>query len=144
MEKEIDYFFDLGRRDRVFAIVADTVPLLDANGADATPISIPPAMRGNALADPNAPEPLVADARKGKDGFRNAYLKVVAGLIGVTPGQLIDRDRRRRVRQRLAIGVGITGLTLVAALAVVEVDAQTWRTRLSTYAEEPHGKKDGC
>jgi WD40 repeat protein len=135
VEKEIDYFVDLGRRDRVFAIVADTVPLLDTNGADTMPISIPPALRGNALADPKALEPLVADARKGKDGFRNACLKVVAGLIGVTPGQLIDRDRRRRVRQRLAIGVGVTVLTLVAALAAVEVDAKTWRTRLSTYAE---------
>lgn len=113
VQKEIEYFAGLGRRDRIFAIIHDKAPLAD--GADATPLCFPAALRGDAITDSNALEPLAADARKGKDGFRNAWLKLVAGLAGATPGQLIDRDRQRRRAQMLqaaavwvlvAIGVG--------------------------------------
>lgn len=103
VQKEIEYFAGLGRSDRVFAVIAEDAPLFDAAGADATSSCFPAALRGDALA--GAGEPLAADARKGKDGFRNAWLKLVAGMIGVTPGQIIDRDRQRRRRQGAALGL---------------------------------------
>jgi WD40 repeat protein len=128
VEKEIEYFAGLGRSDRIFAIIADTAPLADASGADATSSCFPPAFRADALADATALEPLAADARKGKDGFRGAWLKLVAGLIGVSPGQIIDRDRRRRRRQRLLAACVTAGGVAVLATAAVAVDTQSMRS----------------
>jgi hypothetical protein len=36
---------------------------------------------------------MAGDAHIGMDGFRSAWLKQVAGLIGVTPGQLRAREQ---------------------------------------------------
>ncbi len=135
VQKEIEFFVGLGRRDRVFAIVPDTAPLTDESGGDLTKSFFPPALRGDALAGTEAQEPLAADARKSKDGFRRAWLKIVAGLIGVSPGQLIDRDRRRRREQFLAGAAAAGVLAAVSLCAAAWVDTQTWRSRLSTYAE---------
>jgi formylglycine-generating enzyme required for sulfatase activity len=112
VQKEIEFFVSLGRADRIFAIISDTAPALDESGADATRACFPPAFLGDALTGDKL-EPLAADARKGKDGFRNAWLKIVAGLIGVSPGQLIDRDKKRR-RAR-AIGAAAFWLVLILA-----------------------------
>ncbi|MBL8544934.1 MAG: SUMF1/EgtB/PvdO family nonheme iron enzyme [Hyphomonadaceae bacterium] len=101
VQKEIEFFASLGRADRVFAIISDAAPLTDDAGADATRSCFPPTFLGDALAGDKL-EPLAADARKGKDGFRNAWLKIVAGLIGVSPGQLIDRDKKRRQTRALS------------------------------------------
>jgi len=121
VQKEIEYFASLGRRDRVFAIIHDKAPLVDGGGVDATPLCFPAAFRGDAIADANALEPLAADARKSKDGFRNAWLKLVAGLAGATPGQLIDRDRQRRRAQTMQTAA-------VWALVVIGV-AAAWVNR---------------
>ena len=115
VQKEIEFFIKLGRRDRIFAIIADDAPLKDKKRNDATPLCFPPAFRGDALqGGERAIEPLAADARPGKDGFRNAVLKVIAGLIGVTPGQIIDRDARERRAQ-------LTRNFALAAIAIVSV-----------------------
>ncbi|MGH6950744.1 MAG: toll/interleukin-1 receptor domain-containing protein [Vitreimonas sp.] len=108
VEKEIEHFAALGRSERVFAIIADSAPAFDAAGADATPGLFPRALLGEAR------EPLAADARPGKDGFRNAWLKLVAALIGVTPGQIVDRDKARR--RRLAVMGAAIGAAFVAVL----------------------------
>jgi WD40 repeat protein len=135
VQKEIEFFAGLGRRDRVFAIIPDTAPLSNESGGDITKSFFPPALRGDALAGTDAQEPLAADARKSKDGFRHAWLKVVAGLIGVTPGQLIDRDRRPRREQFLTTAAASAVLVAGGLGAAAWVDTQTWRSRLSTYAE---------
>jgi hypothetical protein len=88
-------FFAALRRSRISAIIPDTAPFVDEAGADCTQARFPPSFRSDAMLG-GALEPLAADARKGKDGFRNAWLKVIAGLSGVSPGQIVDRDRRRQ------------------------------------------------
>src|SRR5258708_25492319 len=118
VQKEIEFFAALGRRHRVFGIIADDAPLRDQAGADATPSCFPPALRGDVLVDADTIQPLAADARKGKDGFRRAWLKLVAGLINVNAGALTDRDRARQIRRRIW-----TGVAAVAILAVGIVGA---------------------
>jgi len=113
VNKEIEHFAALGRTDRIFAVIAEDAPLYEANGADATVSCFPAALRGDAL--DGVHEPLAADARKGKDGFRNAWLKLVAGMIDVTPGQIIDRDKKRR-RQRGSL-LAAAGAVFVAVAA---------------------------
>ncbi|MGD9981468.1 MAG: toll/interleukin-1 receptor domain-containing protein [Hyphomonadaceae bacterium] len=135
VQKEIEYFVGLGRRDRVFAIIPHTAPLTDEAGADCTLACFPPAFRTEARADSAALEPLAADARKGRDGFRNAWMKVVAGMIGASPGQLIDRDKQRRRRQRAVLAASLVTVVLSAGLIAAAADAQRWRTRLANYAD---------
>jgi hypothetical protein len=108
VQKEIEHFAGLGRRDRIFTVIADSAPSFDAAGGDAINACFPRALIGEAR------EPLAADARRGKDGFRNAWLKLVAGLIGVTPGQIIDRDKNRR--RRLAVMGAAAGAAFLAVL----------------------------
>lgn len=116
VQNEIESFVKLGRQDRIFALIADNAPVTDPMGADATESCFPPAFRGDALEGAKL-EPLAADARPGKDGFRNAWLKLVAGLIGVTPGQLIDRDRRRRRTQVIQWAAASAAAIAILALA---------------------------
>jgi hypothetical protein len=113
VQKEIEHFIALGHGDSIFAVIADDAPVFDAGGADATAACFPPALRGDALG--GALEPLAADARKGKDGFRNAWLKLVAGMIGLTPGQIIDRDKKRRRQQSLVFGAAGAAFAVVLA-----------------------------
>ncbi len=135
VQKEIEYFAAQGRHAKIFAIIPDTAPLVDEHGADATQKCFPPAFRGDALTGDKL-EPLAADARKGKDGFRNAWLKIVAGMVGVTPGQIIDRDKKRRAQQRTAAIAASAAAILISGYVAAGVDAQRWRGSLSAYAED--------
>lgn len=116
VQKEIEFFAAQGRRDNIFAIISDTAPLIDETGSDCTHACFPPAFRGDALSGDEL-EPLAADARQGKDGFRNAWLKIVAGMIDVSPGQLIDRDRKRRTQSVLLNTVAVVA-TLFAVVSL--------------------------
>ena len=133
VQKEIEFFAGQGRHAKIFAIIPDTAPLVDDSGADCTQSCFPPAFRGDALSGDKL-EPLAADARKGKDGFRNAWIKIVAGMIGVTPGQIIDRDRKRRRQRRTLLVAGGSLSLLLLALAGAWVDARTWRSALTAEA----------
>jgi MTH538 TIR-like domain (DUF1863) len=113
VEKEILYFISLGRADRIFAIITDTAPVT-VDGKDATRISFPRPFRPE---DGGSLELVAADARKGKDGFRNAWLKIIAGLIQVNAGDLQDRDQKRRQSRRLLVGSGLTAATASAGIA---------------------------
>lgn len=142
VQKEIEFFAAQGRNDKIFAIISDTAPLVDETGADCTQACFPPAFRGDALAGDKL-EPLAADARKGKDGFRNAWLKIVAGMIGVSPGQIIDRDKKRRAQQGLAAAalVAVTAAAGVAALGQIATSVRNANeSRASIYAEEAHAR----
>jgi tetratricopeptide (TPR) repeat protein len=59
-------------------------------------------------------EPLAADLRKGHDGRRLGFLKLVAGLSGVGLDALVQRDAARRVRRVMAV----TAAALLAVLAM--------------------------
>lgn len=124
VQKEIEFFVSLGRRDKIFAIIPSNAPLQDDAGADCTYACFPPAFGGDALAG-DVLEPLAADARPGKDGFRNAWLKIVAGLIGVTPGQLIDRDAQRRRGD--AMRSAALSISVVLGIGVAASTESTWR-----------------
>lgn len=121
VQKEIEFFAGLGRGDRIFAVIAENAPLIDETGKDATATCLPQPFRGAALADLSVPEPLAADARKGKDSFKNAWLKIVAGLISVNLGELLDRQRARERRQvfvRSALALSMVSLAIGTAIGV--------------------------
>ena len=83
----------------------------------------PPSLRFRVAADGELTrhpvEPIAADIRLEGDGKRKAFLKVVAGLIGVNFDSLHQRDKRRRIRRASALAMAVVvaligmGLTLV-------------------------------
>jgi tetratricopeptide (TPR) repeat protein len=95
--------------------------LLEGEPADAFP---------DALTADGA-EPIAADLRKGKDGWRLGQQKLIAGMTGVPLDALVQRDAQRQLRRVTAITVSaliamlVMGLLLVAALrARSEADRQ--------------------
>lgn len=64
-------------------------------------------------------EPLAADARKTGDGKRAAFLKLVAGIVGVRYDELRQREQARRHKRLLAVATAASiGLLLMAGLTV--------------------------
>ena len=60
-------------------------------------------------------EPIAADLRPGGDGKQRAFLKIVAGLLGVGFDDLYQREKRREQRRRLLAGALALGAVLVLA-----------------------------
>lgn len=111
VDEEIRYFRALGRGDRIYAVVVAGEPRRNDGGHDADG-AFPPAL----LADVDGkalPEPLAADARPHKEGSGDAFLKLVAALIGVGFDELRRREQNRRAR--------LMALALAASLAVASL-----------------------
>ncbi len=64
-------------------------------------------------------EPVAPDFRKGRDGFRLALLKLIAGVSGVPLDALVQRDAQRQLRRVTAITGGALAAVLVMALLLV-------------------------
>ncbi|HJW46881.1 MAG TPA: toll/interleukin-1 receptor domain-containing protein, partial [Lysobacter sp.] len=88
---EVEAFRASGRGDRVLCFVADGEP----GSADPAQQCFPPAVLGHAR-DGSAIEPLAADARREGDGRDRAFLKLVAGLLGIGYDALARREAQRR------------------------------------------------
>jgi MTH538 TIR-like domain (DUF1863) len=70
-------------------------------------------------------EPLAADLRKQGDGRRLGLLKLLAGLVGLPLGELVQRDAQRRLRRVTAV----TALTLIAMVALAVLTVTAMRAR---------------
>ena len=131
VNKEIEFFSSLGRRNRIFAIVAADAPLTDAAGGEVTAVHFPSAL---AAAAPEA-QPLAADARKGRDPFHHAILKLVAGLIDVNVGSLVDRDRAERRANALRVSAASLAAVSIVGVGLGVFAAQQGQVRAQTLAE---------
>ena len=115
VNEEVRVFAALGRADRIQCLL---VPEADERPEVAVPQSeiFPPALL-------ELGEPLAADARKSGDGKRNAFLKLLAGVIGVRYDELRQREQLRRQKRLLtlaaAASVGFLLMTGLAAFALV-------------------------
>jgi eukaryotic-like serine/threonine-protein kinase len=70
-------------------------------------------------------EPLAADFREGAEGRRLAFLKLVAGMLGVGLDELVQREQTRRQR-RLAIlaAASLFGMAVTSTLAFTAIQAR--------------------
>ena len=108
---ECETFLKLGREGRIFPVIGAGEP----NSGDPETECFPPALRGKGL--------LAADLREIKkpngqligDGRDGGRVKLIAGLLGVSLDQLVQRERRR---QRLLIGALGAAALVFAGLAV--------------------------
>lgn len=135
--EEIAYFRRRHRQRPVFAFVVDGDPAVDPR-SDPALAAFPPNL---ARADVDAPagplgEPIAADARAQGDGFAQAFLKLVAGLLGLRYDQLRQREQRRRQRRWAAVAVLTSILaTVFAALALQATQARNVAREAQARAE---------
>ena len=127
VDTEVRYFLSLGRPERAFAIIAEGEPNASASG-NPDQECFPAALREGPR------EWLAADARETKDGFRNAWLKVVAGLLSVNAGVLRDRDRQRRGRVVLLAIAGWFALAALIATGVGKLELSDAREAFTARA----------
>ena len=98
VEDEIRHFKSLGREAQIFCLIVDGEPnASDKPGCD-SPECFSAALRhhvderGELMK--GRTEPIAADVRAHGDGRTHAFLKLVAGLLGVGLDALIHRDQR--------------------------------------------------
>jgi WD40 repeat protein len=126
VQKEIEYFSALGRRGRIFAIIPDEAASL-ATSSDPR-LCFPPALRLGG-------EPLAADARKGRDGFHGALLKLVAGLVDINAGALEDRDRKSGQWRALQLAAAAVAGLAAMGMASAAIVSNQLQERVNTLAE---------
>jgi tetratricopeptide (TPR) repeat protein len=70
-------------------------------------------------------EPLAADFRSGGEGQRLAFLKLVAGMLGVGLDELVQREQTRRQRRMAWLAAGaLAGMAVTSTLAVTAFQAR--------------------
>ncbi len=106
VNNEIETFKRLGGSDRILCLVVDGEPNASADraGEECFPLALRYRYDAAGQRTDVRSEPLAADARPGKDGKRNALLKIIAGVLGIDYAKLKDREGRRRARQLAAVG----------------------------------------
>ena len=114
---EVEYFKKTHGNSNVLCLIVGGTPGGTGDGEDAECFC--PALRHHINPDGSVgqpAEPIAADLRDNKDGRLRAFLKIVAGILGVDFDALYQRERRRR-RQRLmllaALLMGLAGIGFV-------------------------------
>ena len=140
VNEEILAFKRLGREDRIFCLIVGGEPNASDDPSQAPLECFPPALRyrlgENGALSSIRTEPIAADARAGKDGHRNAKLKLIAGILGVGYDALRQRELRRRQRQLFAIASGaVAGMVITSGLAVAALFARATAQRETVIAK---------
>ena len=129
---EVEAFRASGRGDRVLCFLIDG----DPGSTDEATACFPPALR-LPDADGTSIEPLAADARRHADGRENAFLKLVAALLGVRYDLLAQREAQRRHRKLVAVAAAsLAGMTIALALAATAYVARNDAQRRQAQAED--------
>ena len=111
VREEIREFVRLGRKDRIFCVIADG----EASASGSVAAVFP-----DAIAEAGMQEPLAADVRKWADGKQLAKLKVIAGLLGLPLDQLRRRElqkRRKTLALMFAASVAVLAIVVIAITA---------------------------
>ena len=119
VSEEVRYFRQLGREDRVFALIVDG----DPQSGDVQNRCFPEVLTTNE--DGSEREPLAADARRWADGKLLAKLKLVSGILGIPLDALRRRELQRRQRIWMASMAGT--LTIAIVMTVLAITAITAR-----------------
>ncbi len=133
VEEEIRTFKALGRGERIFPLIVDGEPnALDGQDKDLVEC-FAPSLRFDFGPDGTRTKPLIepiaADARADKDGWKDACLKLIAGILNVRFDELRRRELRRQRHRRLGFamaalaGVATIGLGYVG---LADADFAVW------------------
>ena len=125
VNEEILAYKRLGRSGRILCLIVDGEPNATDKPGLAEAECFAPALRFHLAEDgslsTSPAEPIAADMRPGKDGRRDAWLKLVAGVAGVGFDELKQRELQRQLRR--AVAVSIASLMLLVTMAGLTVAA---------------------
>lgn len=115
VNEEINEFQKLGKGRHIYCLIIDGHPHAAEQLNTPDLECFPPALNDGIGEEISGAiiEPLAGDARPGKDGRRNAMLKIVAGILGVEFDRLRQRDNERRNRFLLSTSTAAVVLAVV-------------------------------
>lgn len=123
VDSEVRAFLEQGDPDRVFCFIVD-------GRAGEEPCFPPATIRDGRI-------PLAADARPDGDGKDRAFLKLVAGLLGVGYDTLVQREAQRRNRRlALVAAASVAGMAITSSLAITAHVARNDAQRRQAQAED--------
>lgn len=119
VEEEIRAFKTWHGRDRIIALIGSGIPNA-TDGPEPALECFPYSLRFEGVGADSTPvriEPIAADLRPDGDGRPRAFLKIVAGLLGVGFDDLYQREKRREQRRRVLAGaIAVAGVLILAAI----------------------------
>ena len=123
VNEEVKLYKSMGREDRVFCLIVEGEPYAPADSGllECFPKAVLRRLNREGGLSEEPAEPIAADAREGKDGKRNALLKLIAGIVAVPYDELRQRERQRQLRQRIRLAASIAAGVLAAVLIYVAV-----------------------
>ncbi|MFP6855207.1 MAG: toll/interleukin-1 receptor domain-containing protein [Opitutales bacterium] len=143
VNQEIKDFKTMGRERRILYFIVSGEPYAadrpGTNGEECFPEAAKYSVGTDGFYTNARAEPIAADAREVGDGQRNAFLKIVAGMLGVG----LDDLKRRALQQRhRKLGL-IAAASTMAALATIALAAyafiqQNAAEEARTEAEQSH------
>jgi hypothetical protein len=107
VKEEIRAFKELGRGDRIYALIVDGDPQSTDPAEQCFPSTLLSSEDGTTL------EPLAADVRKWADGKVLGKLKLVAGILGIRLDELRRREMLRRRRTIISVTTGVAAVVLL-------------------------------
>ena len=123
VDAEVRAFMAQERSERIFCFIVEGDPAVDN--------CFPPAT----IEDGRVP--LAADARPEGDGKDRAFLKLVAGILGVGYDALVQREQQRRNRRLAAVtAAALAGMTITSGLAITAHVARNDAQRRQAQAED--------
>jgi tetratricopeptide (TPR) repeat protein len=137
VNEEVLAFKRLGRGERIFCLIVAGEPNATDIPGRLADECLAPALRHavDAQGKPRSDraEPVAADARPGRDGKRNAKLKLIAGLLHIGFDTLKRRELQRRNRRLVMIATAalivMTATTLLAIAALISRNAAERRQK---------------
>jgi tetratricopeptide (TPR) repeat protein len=129
MNEEIESFKRTRPEGCVLAAIVAGEPFASEMPSRKTEECFPPALRyrydRRGQRTLKRAEPLAADFRKAGEGQRLAFLKLVAGMLGVGLDELVQRDATRRQRRfAYFAAASLAGMAVTSALAVTAFQAR--------------------
>jgi hypothetical protein len=112
VNEEVKLYKSIAGEDRAFCLIVDGEPNAptDSGLLECFPRAVRFQLDRAGEISTEPAEPIAADAREGKDGKRNALLKLIAGIIGVPYDELRQRERQRLIRRRIRLAASIVGI----------------------------------
>jgi len=123
VNEEIKLYKSMGREGRVFCLIVDGEPNAPADSGllECFPKAVLVRLDEKGELSDEPAEPIAADTRDGKDGKRNALLKLIAGIVGVPYDELRQRERQRQLRRRIRLAALVAAAIVSLTLAYLDV-----------------------
>ena len=137
VHQEILEFKRLGGEQRVFAFIVDGEPKNDGAIDDCFSPALRSALGPDGQLSSTLAEHVAADARPQGDGKEDAFVRLVAGLLGVGFDELRRREMQRRYRRLTFIAAGsVLGMAITLGLAAIAWQARNDAQRRQEQAED--------